>query len=168
MASTTKHTGKTAKTKTARAKRAATRGPGRGFGHGGPGHGPVHAEEVVLDKAGTAFITETEDSGKVKSTSGSDVTITEGTGTVTYKDVTVTIPDGATIMRNGKTAAVADLKAGDFIHVSRSSDGAFVFAADSSFRPPMGGGDRDGDHRGFGPPPGAAGPPPGAPAPGAY
>jgi hypothetical protein len=139
----------------------AGKGPGhRGGPHGGPGGpgGAVHSEEVVLNKAGTAFITETEDNGKVKSVSGSDVTITEAIGTVTYKDVTVTLPAGAKIERNGKTAAVGDLKAGDHIHVSQSSDGTFVFAADASFKPM-----RPGPGRGGGPRPG--GPPPGGPTP---
>jgi hypothetical protein len=132
--------------------------PGRG--HRGPGGRAVHSEEVVLNKAGTAFITETEDSGKVKSVSGSDVTITEAIGTVVYKDVSVTLPAGAKIVRNGKTATVGDLKAGDFIHVSQSSDGTFVFAADASFRPkgPARGPGRDGRH-GPGGPPGLGGPP---------
>ena len=146
-----------AKTRAAGAERAAP-GPMWGPRHGGPGHGPVHAEAVVLNKAGTAFVTVTEDSGKVRSVSGSDLTITEGSGTVTYKDVTVTIPDDATIMRDGATAKVADLEAGDLVHVSRSSDGTFVFAADASWRPRM---DGDGGRHGFGRP----GPPPGAPAP---
>ena len=108
----------------------------------------VHAEEVVLNKAGDKFITETEDNGIVKSVSGSDLTITEGTKTVTYKDVTISIADGATIMRNGKTAQLSDLKAGDHVHVSQSSDGTTVLAGDDSFRPPHGG---------------PGGPPPGAP-----
>jgi hypothetical protein len=145
--------------------------PGRPpFGdHRGFGAPPVHVEAVVLDKAGKSWITVTEDSGTVKSVSGSDVTITEGTADVPYKDVTVTIPDGATVMRNGAKAAVGDLKAGDHVHVASSSDGTFVFAADDSWQPPRGpwGHDGDGDHRG--PPPGGPGggdwspaPPPGS------
>jgi hypothetical protein len=110
------------------------RGPfGRGF-HGGGGPA-VHATVVVLNKAGTGFVTVTEDSGKVKSVAGNDVTITEGFGKVTYKDVTVALPGNATIYRNGKKAAVGDLTAGDFIHVSSSSEGTWVMAADKSFRP---------------------------------
>lgn len=133
----------------ARAAADANGGPRPGLRHGGPG-GPghaVHAEEIVLDKAGDAYITQTEDQGIVKTVSGNDVTITEGTDTVPYKDVTVTLPSGATIMRNGAKAAAGDLKAGDHIHVEQSADGAFVFAGDASFRPP--GGPRDHD----GPPP---------------
>jgi hypothetical protein len=106
----------------------------RGGGPGGHARA-VHAVETVLNKAGTAYITETEDSGTVKSVSGNEVTITEGTTAVPYKTVTVTIADGATIERNGKTATLADLKAGDEIHVSVSSDGTRVMAHDATFRP---------------------------------
>lgn len=132
-------------------------GPG---GPGGPGRGPgghaVHSDEVSLNKAGTAFISETEDNGVLKGVSGSDATITEGTKTVTYKDVTITLPANATVMRNGAAAKLSDLKTGDHVHVSQSSDGTSVFAADASFRPPMGAAGR---HRGPGGPP-DGGPPP--------
>lgn len=144
-----------------RAAPAAPARDGHGRGFGGPPHGPaVHAEEVVLNKAGTAFITETDDRGKVKSVSGNDVTITEGVGNVTYKDVTVTVPDSATVVRNGNTAKLSDLVAGDHVDVSSSSDGTRVFAADASFRPARG----PGHGRGPGPgPDGHGGPPPGMP-----
>ncbi|HEV7363533.1 MAG TPA: hypothetical protein VGN71_04020 [Solirubrobacteraceae bacterium] len=104
-------------------------GPPRGF------HGPpVHANAVVLNKAGNGFITLTEDSGKVKSASGDQLTITEGVGNVTYKDVTLTIPSNATVMRNFAKSALGNVKAGDFVHVSQSSEGTFVLATDSSHR----------------------------------
>ncbi len=70
---------------------------------------------------------------------------------------TVSVPGGATVVRNGRKTALADLKTGDRVHISTSSEGAFVFAFDKSFR---GFGDREGDHGpagpGFrgGPPPG--------------
>jgi hypothetical protein len=116
----------------------------------------VHGEEVVLNKAGTAFITVTDDNGTVVSVSGDQLTIKEAIGSVTYKQVTLTIPAGATVVRNFKKAALSDLKAGDRVHVSQSSDGTFVFAADGSARPPM--------MRGrFAP--GADGPPPAGPPP---
>lgn len=146
---------------------------GRGFGHrfgpGGPGAPVVHAEEVVLNKAGDGYVTETEDNGTVKSVSGQDLAITEGTAKVPYKDVTVTVPAGATVYRNGAKAALGDLKAGDFAHVSQSSEGTVVFVVDPSFRPkfgPGGPGGRDRDHDGHGPDgpgagaPGVYGPPP--------
>jgi hypothetical protein len=111
-----------------------------GLRRGGP---PVHAEAVVLNKAGTGFQTVTEDNGTVKSVSGDQLTITESArksdgSSVTYKDATLTIPSGATISRNGDTASVSDLKAGDHVHVASSSDGTFVDAFDSSHRPPRG------------------------------
>jgi hypothetical protein len=111
---------------------------------GGP---PVHAEAVVLNKAGDGFVTLTTDSGKVKSVSGSDLTLTEGVGDVTYKDVTLTIPSGATVRRNFADAQLGDLKAGDFVHVASSSEGTEVFAVDPAARPPR----RWGDDRHDGP-----------------
>jgi hypothetical protein len=107
----------------------------------------VHAEEVVPNKAGTAFITETEDSGTVVSVSGDQLTIKEGTKSLTYKTVTLTIPSDATISRNGAKAALADFKAGDRVRVSSSSDGTTVFGGDKA---PQGGPGRHGG----GPPPG--------------
>jgi hypothetical protein len=139
---------------TAHERREGGRGPGREFGRGPV----VHAEAVVLNKAGTAYITQTLDNGIVKSLSGKELVITEGTKAVPYKDVTVTIPDNATIQRNGKTAKLADLKAADHVHVIASSEGTTVFAGDDTFRPrgrhggPGGRGGR-GHH---GPPPGLA------------
>jgi hypothetical protein len=116
----------------------------------GPGHGfEVHAEEVVLNKAGTAFITQTEDSGTVTSVSGDQLTIKEGSASVTYKTVTLTIPSDATIYRNGAKAALSDLKTGDHASVTSSSDGTTVFAGDKTQRP--------------GRPGGHGGPPPGGP-----
>lgn len=134
-------------TRTAKTTNSATSTQRAGGPRGGHDRA-VHAVETVLNKAGTAYITETEDSGTVKSVSGSDVTITEGTTAVPYKDVTVTIPSDATITRNGKTATVADLKAGDDIHVSVSSDGTNVFAHDSTFKPAGGHGGPGGPGRG--------------------
>src|SRR4051794_4392083 len=115
--------------------------PGPPLRGGRPGHGPghaVHAEAVVLNRARDAFITQTMDDGKLKSVSGRDITITEAIGSVTYKDATITLPAAAKIVRNGATATIDDLKAGDHVHVEQSSDGTFVFAADASFRPRRG------------------------------
>src|SRR5262245_45727540 len=100
---------------------------------GGP---PVHSEAVVPNKAGDGFVNVTTDAGVVKSVSGDQLTITEGTKTLTYKDVTLTIPGDATVSRNGAKASLSDLAAGDHVMVSRSSDGTFVGAFDSSHRPP--------------------------------
>jgi hypothetical protein len=124
-------------------------GPLRGA-FGGP---PVHFEAVVPKRSGSGFETVTGDSGKLKSRSGNDLTITEGTPTQTYKDVTITIPSNATIFRNGAKASLDALKDGDHVRVSQSPDGTFVMARDASFRPRF-----EGRHPHWGRGPG--GPPP--------
>lgn len=152
-------TGAAATTKTKSKAKTSQAAQGKGMRPGGGPHGgpAVHEESVVLNKAGTAFITRTEDSGTITAISGSDVTIKEGTDTVTYKTSTITIPSGATIDRNGRTAALTDLKVGDRVHIGSSSDGTDVMAGDSTFRPA--GGPGHGDHQG--PPPNGT-PPAGA------
>jgi hypothetical protein len=137
-----------AATSTSKKANASRQGPPRG---GPPGGRAVHEDAVVLNKAGNAFINATEDSGTVVSVSGDQLTIKEGTKSVTYKTLTLTIPSGATIKRNGSTAQLGDLKAGDHVHVTKSSDGTTVFAGDASFRPAGG--------PGHGPPPGGGYPP---------
>lgn len=127
-----------------------TRGPeGRHFWHGGfggpggrihgvgaEGMGPaVHASVVVLNKAGTGFITATMDSGTVQSVSGNQLTIKEAVGKVTYKTVTLTIPSGATIRRNFSSVALSALKSGDRVRVVQSSEGTDVIAVDPSSLP---------------------------------
>jgi hypothetical protein len=108
-------------------------GPGRGGRPGLAGGGPaVHAELVVPNKDGNGFITVTLDSGKVKSVSGDQLTITEGTDKATYKDATLTIPSNATVRRNFADAKLSDLKEGDHVHVRQSSEGSFVFAVDDA------------------------------------
>jgi hypothetical protein len=136
-------------------------GPGRGGRPGFAGGGPaVHAELVVPNKDGNGFITVTMDSGKVKSSSGDQLTITEGTDKATYKDATLTIPSTATVRRNFADAKLSDLKDGDQVHVSQSSEGTFVFAVDDAHqgqRPGPGWG------HGAGRPGPYGGPPPGGP-----
>jgi hypothetical protein len=120
---------------------------------GGPGdRGGVHSVSVVLNKAGTAFISQTTDSGTLQSVdaSASTITIVEGTKTVTYATPTLTIPSGATVLLDGKSSSIASLVAGDRVTVSSSSDGTTVFAIDSSFMP-QGPGGPGGAH--WGPPP---------------
>src|SRR5947209_2339441 len=89
-------------------------GPAGAPPRGGPGGaGPaVHEDAIVLNRAGTAFIHESEEAGSVVSVSGDQLTIKEGIGKVTYKTVTVTIPSGAIIVRNFAKATLSDLKAG--------------------------------------------------------
>jgi hypothetical protein len=132
-----------------------------GFHRGGPGGPAVHSEAVVPNKAGDGFITVTSDAGKVKSVSGSDITIDESFNNVHYKDVTVTVPDDATIIRNHAKAALSDIKADDDIRVIASSEQTIVIAEDAAFekkeRQQFRGGPW-GHHGGRGPGPG-----PGAP-----
>jgi hypothetical protein len=127
----------------------------------GPGGGAVHSVSVVPDKAGTSFITLTSDRGTVKSvdSAGATITITEGTKSATYKTLTLSVPSGAKVIRDGKTATLAEVKAEDHVSVSSSTEGTTVFAMDSSFRPEHG--------PGRGGPPGMGGPPPGQEASGA-
>jgi hypothetical protein len=112
-------------------------------GHGGPpgGHGPggdaVHSVDVVLNKAKTAYITQTTDEGTVESvdSAGGTITLLEGTKALTYKTVTVTVVSGATVTLDGKSSTLGALVAGDHVSVSSSSDGTDVMAMDSSFKP---------------------------------
>jgi hypothetical protein len=138
---------------------------GFGFGHGfrhpdmlggGP---PVHGELVVPNEAGDGFITVTTDSGTLKSVDGDKITITEGTKKATYKEATLTIPSDAKVMRNFDDAKLSDLKEGDFVHVSQSSEGTAVFAMDPNAKPPGPPHMRTGGPvRPDGPPPGYAAP----------
>ena len=106
----------------------------RHHGFGGPGGPAVHAEAVVPNKAGNGFTTVTSDAGTVKSVSGSDITIDESVGSLHYKDVTVSIPSDATIIRNHAKASLSDIKTGDFIRVIASSQKTVVLAEDAAFR----------------------------------
>jgi hypothetical protein len=135
-------------------------GPGRRhFFRGGRGGffggRAVHSVRVVLNKAGTGFDTVTTDSGTVQSVdmTNSRLTIVEGTKAVTYKTVTLSIPTGATIVRDFRTAKLSDLTSGDRATVSASSGGTTtVFAIDSTFHPkPPSGYGTTGPTGGFGP-----------------
>jgi hypothetical protein len=112
-------------------------------GHGGPG-GPrgheVHAVEVVLNKAGTAYISETDDNGTITAidSSAGTITLKEGTSSVTYATPTITIPSAATIQLDGAAGSLAKLAVGDEVTISSSSEGTTVFATDSSFKPAAG------------------------------
>src|SRR3954447_3051326 len=104
----------------------------RGFFHG-PGGPGVHSESVVPNKAGNGFVTVTSDAGTVKSISANDITIDESVGNLHYKDATVTIPDGATIIRNHAKASLSDIKADDEIRVIASSERTIVIAESEAF-----------------------------------
>jgi hypothetical protein len=141
--------------------RTGRRGPGGpGFfgGHGGPGGGPVHSETVVPNADGTGFDTITEDAGKLTSVDANTLNVTEGTDKAKYKDVSVDVGSSPTVIRNGATATLGDLKPDDQVRVIRGTPkGTFVIAEDAAFLA-----QEQKDHEGFGPRHGA--PPPGAPA----
>ena len=104
------------------------------FKLGGPA---VHSVEIVPNKAGDGFETVTQDSGTVKSVSGTSITITEGTDKATYATPTVTVAADATVERNFKTAKLADLQPGDHVDVTSTAGGAdSVFAVDAQHWPP--------------------------------
>ncbi len=107
--------------------------------HGGPG-GEVHAVEVVLNKAGTAYITVTRDAGTITAVDAGagKITLKEGTSSVTYATPTISIPSGATVLLDGSSSSLEKLKAGDHVSISSSSEGTTVFAVDSSFKPGAG------------------------------
>jgi hypothetical protein len=111
--------------------------PGGGGSGGGPGMQAVHSVSVVLDKAKTAYITQTSDRGTIESvdSGAGTIAIVEGTKSVPYKTATVDVPSSATITLDGKTSTLGALVAGDRVSVSSSSDGTVVMATDSSFRP---------------------------------
>jgi hypothetical protein len=90
---------------------------------------PVQGDVVVLDKAGNGYITETIDDGAVTGVSGDHLTIREGTSSMPYKTIQMTIPASAAVQRDGNSTALSDLKAGDLVVVRHSSDGTAVLAA---------------------------------------
>jgi GTPase involved in cell partitioning and DNA repair len=139
---------------TAKASKISSGATGRPFG--GPGGMSVHSVSAQLNKAGTAFITVTTDQGTVTAISGNDITLHEGTKTVTYKDVTVTVPDGATVTRDDATASLSDIKVGDRVSISSSSDGTVVRASDPTYTPTAPAGGRFGHGGPGGPPPTAS------------
>jgi hypothetical protein len=163
---TSKSSSTKSKAGTAHAAQAGTPGPpgdgvGGPHGVGGPDGGAVHSVSVVPDKAGTSFITLTSDRGTVQSadSGAGTITIVEGTQSATYKTLTLSVPSGAKVMRNGAGASLGDIKAKDEVSVESSSEGTTVFAMDSSFHLEHG--------HGRGGPPGIGGPPPGMEASGA-
>lgn len=111
-------------------------GPGGPGGPGGMGR-EVHAVEVVLNKAGNAYISETDDNGTVTAVDSSAGTITlkEGSSSVTYATPTLTIPSSATVMLDGAASSLDKLAVGDRVMVSSSSEATTVFATDSAFKP---------------------------------
>jgi hypothetical protein len=144
---------------TAATTKSATAGPAAAHAHSATRdrmferHGfAVHEVAVVLNKAGDGFLTVTSDSGTLQSVSGGQLTLKEAVGSVVYRTVTLTIPSDARVIRNFRSASLSDLRAGDRVRVSSSTEGTAVLADDGSVLPR-----RDGLHAHGAPPPGVPG-----------
>jgi hypothetical protein len=98
-------------------------------GPGGLMHHAVHADIQVAVKGG-GFESVTFDRGILKSVSGDQLTIAEGTRKATYKTLTLTIPAGADVRDNGNAAALGALKPGQRVAVVRAPDRTRVRARD--------------------------------------
>jgi hypothetical protein len=145
----------------AKARKADSGTPPSQMGPGGMGGPAIHSVSVVVNKAGTGFDTVTQDSGTVQSVSGQNLSIVEGSKTLTYKTVTLTIPAGASVQRDGKSAELSELQAGDHVSVREDSEGTSVVTAmDSSFKPTRGPGAGPGIGGGAPPSGSSGGPPP--------
>ncbi len=70
----------------------------------------------------------TFDRGTVKSVSGQQLTLTEGTKLATYKTVTLTIPTTARVRDNRKKGTLADVKTGQRATVVKTPKATFVIA----------------------------------------
>ncbi len=101
--------------------------------HGGPLGRAVHVDAVVPNGRG-GFATATVDRGFVQSVSGDRLTLREGTRRATYKTVTVTIPAGARVRDNKRTATLADVKPGQHAVVMRLPKRTVVRAHDARRR----------------------------------
>jgi hypothetical protein len=96
--------------------------------HGFFGGGAVHVDAVVPHGA-SDFAHVIFDRGTVKSVSGQSLTLTEGTQTATYKDVTLTIPSDALIRTPGNdNASLSDLQTGWKAVVAQLPDKTVVAA----------------------------------------
>jgi hypothetical protein len=86
----------------------------------------VQGSVVVASKNG--FGTVTFSRGFVQSVSGQQLTIREGTKKATYKSVTLTIPAGAKVRDNGKSASLSQLSAGQRVGVVQGPKRTWVIA----------------------------------------
>jgi len=120
----TTHSGSHAR---AHARAAAVRRLGM---HGQPSGPPaVHGQLVVPTKTG--FATVTFDRGTIKSVSGQQLVVTEGTPKSTYQTVTLTIPADAVVKLDGKSAALDSLPTGDHVMVVQGPNKTCVLAGSS-------------------------------------
>jgi hypothetical protein len=86
----------------------------------------VHGDLVVATRAG--FVPVAFDRGTVKSVTGQQLTLTEGTKQATYKTVTFTIPTAAHVRDNRQKATLADVKTGQRATVVKTPKATFVIA----------------------------------------
>ena len=81
---------------------------------------------VVHTKAG--YKTVTFERGIVKSVSGDQLTIAEGAAKSPYKTTTVTVPSGARVRDNGRTASMSSVSAGQRVLVVQAPKRTIVRA----------------------------------------
>jgi hypothetical protein len=86
----------------------------------------VHGDLIVATKSG--FVSVTFDRGTVRSVSGQQLTLTEGTKRATYKTVTLTIPTTARVRDNRQKSTLADVKPGQRATVVTTPRATFVIA----------------------------------------
>ncbi len=86
----------------------------------------VHGDLIVATKSG--FVHVTFDRGLVRSVSGQQLTLTEGTKARTYKTITLTIPTSAHVRDNGRKATLADVTAGQRALVLQGPNQTVVIA----------------------------------------
>ena len=86
----------------------------------------VQGDAVVRTASG--FGTVSFERGTVKSVSGAQLTLTEGTRRASYRSVTVTIPTDARIRDDGTRGDLSSLKAGQRVLVITAPRRTFVIA----------------------------------------
>ena len=86
----------------------------------------VEGQLIVATKTG--FVPVTFERGTVKSVSGQQLTLAEGTKKATYKTVTLTIPVDARVRDDRQKATLSDVKAGQRVLVLTAPKQTFVIA----------------------------------------
>lgn len=115
--------------KSARADRAGTMGKrGRARGALRLAARSVRGDLVVPTRSGFANVS--FDRGFVRSVSGQQLTLAEGTRKATYKTISVTIPSSAVVRDNGQKASLGAVKPGQRAIVVWAPKRMFVIARD--------------------------------------
>lgn len=100
-----------------------------GAKHRGALRRAVHVAAVVPAAGGT-FATVTRDRGIVKSVTGDQLVLQEGTKKATYKTVTITVPPDAIVHNNRAVAKLSDLKPGQAARIVQGPKKTRVNARD--------------------------------------